>query len=185
MSSTVVNPLAASVHDSERRLSERVQAMTAAAARVTRALAVPVVPVSALLTNIYTLYNNRFTFNGDVVPVSYVMGTTGMLPCVAWGAQDAGHRLLGADLACSLRRDERALFGLRAVVPPVTGNLADIIRGLFFMHAARMLFGLRRDAEIEVSQVYEMFEHEFKDILAQAVFGDSGEIAWPQPSRPR
>ena len=167
----------------ERELLDMAMALRTSASRVTEVpFAAAVVPMSVLLSNMCTLSRYRFTFNSDPVPASYVMGPTGMLSCIAWSAQETGLRLLDADLACTLRRDERALFGLRAVVPPVTGNLADIVRGLVFMHSARTLFPLRGQEPVEIAQVFEAYEHAFRDVLAQPVV-ESGEIAWPQPFR--
>jgi len=151
---------------------------------VAHAMPISVVPIPALLCNVCEILNVRFTFNADAVPTSWVMGTAAMLPCVARTAQDTAWHLLDADLGCSLRRDEGALFGLRAAVPPVTGNLADIVRGLMFIHSARTLYGLRRDAVIDVTQVFNMFEREFRPYLDRLGADETGGIVWPRPSRP-
>lgn len=168
----------------EQALLEQVLAIDGSAARVADAMVAAVVPVPVLLGNVCKALNCRFTLGGDALPPSYVMAPGGMLSCVAVLAQETAHRLLDADLACSLRRDERSLFGVQAVVPPVTGNLADIVRGLVFIHSARTLYGLRRDALIDVTEVLKMFEGEFKEMLARPSFDESGDFSWPLPLRP-
>lgn len=159
-------------------------AMGASMGRIGKAIPGRVVPVSTLLGNVCRVFNCGFTLGADQVPASYVMAPSGMLSCVAWCARETAQRLLGVDIGCTLRRDESALFGLRATVPPVTGNLADIVRGLVFLHSARSLFGLRQDGVIDVTQVLRMYEGEFKQILSRAEFNESGEAAWPQAFRP-
>lgn len=143
-----------------------------------------VVPVPTLLSNVCRIIGARFTLYGEPVPASYVMSPVGMLPCVALVAQESARRLLDADLGCSLRRDERGTFGLRAVVPAVTGNLADIVRALVFMRCATAVFGLRRNANIDATQIHAAFEGQFRAILQRSNAEHPGEIAWPQPFRP-
>lgn len=148
------------------------------------ALASPAVVVAMprLLANVCGALNVRFTLGGDAVPPSWVMGSTGLLPCVTVAAEDAAHRLFGISLGATLRPSEQALFGVRAAVPPVTGNLADIVRALFFMRAAQTLFGLRSHADIDVAEVVETFRPYFKQILDR-VEPQEGELSWLPQSR--
>lgn len=141
-----------------------------------------VMAMSRLLANVCGVLNVRFALSSDAVPTSWVMGATALLPCVAVAAEDAAHRLFGISLGVSLRPSEQALFGVRAAVPPVTGNLADIVRALFFMRSAQVLFGLRRDADIDVAEVVATFRPYFKQILDR-VEPQEGELPWLPQSR--
>lgn len=149
------------------------------------AVAMPaaVVAVPRLLCNVCDVFNARFTLGDDVVPASWVMGPAGMLPCAAAAAEDAAHRLFGISLGVSLRRDAQALFGLRVGVAPVTGNLADIVRALFFIRSTQDLYGLRRDAVLDVTEVIEIYKAHFDSILSRADTEGTGDLSWPPPSR--
>jgi len=128
----------------------------------------------------------RFLLQGELIEPIEVFSPSALLPVLAWTAQDAGQRLLGADFGCVLKKagpGEIALTGARCVVPHVTGHLADITRAMFFVHSATVLFGMRPGAFLEVEPLYmsfaKLFDHHFE---AQAQTGEKGVYSWPQMS---
>lgn len=130
--------------------------------------------------------NAKFMVGGVEVPNLDVLSPLGLLPAVAGLAQDAGRHLLGADFGCELRRigaDEPSMLGARCVIPPMTGHIADLTRTLFIVHYATEVFGLRKDAVIEVLPLQESLWPVFAahvDAHAQDV---KGAVPWPQITR--
>lgn len=140
------------------------------------------VTMPRLLAAICRQYECSFSFRGLDVPPERVMAPEMFLPLVTGTAQEDGHYLLGVDLGCGIRTDDESLFGVRSVVPPVTGHLADLMRALFFRHAAQKVFGLRQQACIDLTATYEVVAEQFLN-LRKALEPAGGEVPWPQPPR--
>ena len=69
------------------------------------------------------------------------------------------------------------------MIPPVTGHIVDLVRGLFFQHYATETFGIRPQARIEVGPMCDMLRFNFDALLRSERVSPQGEIVWPQPSR--
>lgn len=138
-----------------------------------------VMAVDRLLATHCELIDCAFSFDGEKTPARSIMSPVVFLPVLALRVQEAGFRLLGADMGCVLRADKDSMFGARAVIPPVTGHIVDVIRGLFFQHYAAETFGLRKQALIEVAPLRDMLSSVFDEFETNS----EGEFKWPQPSR--
>lgn len=142
-----------------------------------------VVPVGKLLANLCRSNECKFVLDGVPTDSSIIMSPSMFLPVVAWISQQSGDRLLGVDLGCSLRKDEASMFGVRCIVPHLTGHIVDVIRSLFFVHYATELFGIRPNALIEVKPLYEGVKTQFDLLINSQKTSDLGDISWPQQSQ--
>lgn len=118
-----------------------------------------VTPIHQMLYGLCDSLGAKFLMGGEPVSSAEVLSPSALLPAIAWMAQDAGSRLLQADFGCELKKTmefEASLLGVRCVVPPVTGHIADLTRALFFAHFTVELLGLRKDSLIEVLPLYEV-----------------------------
>ncbi|MEJ8837570.1 hypothetical protein [Ramlibacter sp. AN1133] len=140
------------------------------------------VPMHSFLAGLCMVHDCSFTLRGAELAAEHVMAPEMFLPMVAGTAMDDGRYLAGIDLGCGLRVDDGSLFGVRSVVPHLTGHIADVMRALFFMHAARKVFGLRERACIDLTASYEVMNGQFQS-LRQALGSQQGEIPWPLPQR--
>lgn len=150
--------------------------------RAVSAAAAVVMPMHRMLYGLCESIGVNFILGGRPVSHADVLGPAAFLPAVAWMSQDAGKRLLDADFGCLLRmpsENEPTLLGVRCVVPPVTGHIADVTRALFCAHFAVEIFGLRRGALIEVMPLQEVLKEIFTSHSADL---QKGEMAWPQMS---
>lgn len=146
-----------------------------------------VVPMYEFLTGMCNKLNCRFTFDDETHAPAYIMSEFFFLPALAWSAQQCGQRVFGTDLGCRLVRHADSLFGVRAEVPPVTGHVADILRALVFMQAARDVFSVRQNSVIEMAGIYEGFSAAFTELIGSAAPEQTedkgGEIPWPPVQR--
>lgn len=140
------------------------------------------IPVESYLASLCRLENCTFTLNGEEIPVEVIMGPSMALPFLALYVEQAGSRLLDIDFGCKFRVDPRAALGAVAIVPGVSGNIADLMRGLFFSHYATESFGIRSDAIIEVGSMMEMLRENFSDLLISRARDEVAGVAAPQPS---
>lgn len=140
------------------------------------------IPMHQMLTGVCTLQACTFSFRGRDLPAHQVMAPEMFLPMVTGTAQDDGRYLLDVDFGCGLRLDEESLFGVRSVVPHITGHIADVVRALFFLNAAHKTFGLRPNACIDLTATYEIMNEQFQG-LRKALGSPEGEIPWPHPPR--
>lgn len=140
------------------------------------------VPMHHMLAGLCKVQSCTFTFGGRDLPPAQVMAPEMFLPLVTSTAQHMAHHLLDVDLGCGLRLDGAALFGLRCVVPHITGHIVDVCRGLFFLHAANTVLGLRRNACIDLTATYEIMNEQFQ-ALRDSLRPAEGEIPWPLPQR--
>lgn len=136
------------------------------------------IPLSKVLACHAEISKIRFLSNGQEVDGEVFFGPEIFLPAVVWEAQSLGQKLLGADLGCRLRAEPHTLFGVRASVPLITGNLADIMRALFCIHAAKKCCGDARHTSIEMGLVIDAYKDKFSGLLEVAT-QDDGEIKWP------
>ena len=140
------------------------------------------VPMHQMLTAICEQQDCTFSFRGRALPAPEVMAPDMFLPMVTGTAQEDGHYLLGVDLGCGLRLAEDSLFGVRSVVPHITGHIVDVLRALFFLNAANKVFGLRPQACIDLTTTYELMREPFQSLRA-GLGSSEGEIPWPLPRR--
>jgi hypothetical protein len=139
-----------------------------------------VLTVSTLLALVCEVENCRFTMHGVACAAETVMSPSMFLPVLAWEVQELGRDLFEQDLGCTLKRDEGALFGARAVVPYVHGHVGANIRFLCFLHTATELFGLRPNASIEVAPLANALREHFQAFMSTQP-ANQGDISWPLP----
>lgn len=140
------------------------------------------VPMHKMLSAICDQQDCTFSFQGRSVSAAEVMAPEMFLPMVTGTAQEDGHYLLAVDLGCGLRLADECLFGVRSVVPHITGHIVDVLRGLFFLNAANKVFGLRPHACIDLTATYELMREPFRS-LREGLGSSEGEIPWPLPRR--
>jgi hypothetical protein len=141
-----------------------------------------VIAMHSFLATVCEQQGCSFTFHGEPYDPAKVMAPQMFLPVLTWTVQECARDLLGEDFGCALRLDKESLFGVRSVVPYVTAFQGDLWRALFFMHAAEVVFGVRPNASIEVSPMFEMLKEHFA-VFVQSRPETEGEIPWPQPLR--
>ena len=141
--------------------------------------------VNRLLYGLCSSLKVQFLLEGQEVAPADVLSPSALLPGVAWMVQDAGKRLLDADFGCELKvaqSGEATLLGVRCVVPPMTGHIADVIRSIFFIHYTTEFFGIREGAMVEVAPAQQMLRGVFESHL-EAQASVEGIVSWPQVSR--
>jgi hypothetical protein len=118
-------------------------------------MATPVpVPMDQLLARCLWLDGYRFFHEGDEVPGQIVVSNTCLMPWLALKAQEMAHQLLNIDFGCHFQADENTALGVFVKPLYVTANLADMMRGLFFMHALKSLFPNESDREIDLGELF-------------------------------
>lgn len=143
------------------------------------ALEGPAVPMPLLLAAHAQIQGNNFLTEGRPISAEVFFGPDIFLPAVIWEAQILGRRLMDADLGCRMRAESNSLLGVVATVPMVTGNLADIMRALFCIYAAKNCCAMVRAGDIEMGYVVSAYREKFAVLLETASNVD-GEIQWPQ-----
>lgn len=143
-------------------------------------LPVAAVPMDVMLARHCEKIGCTFVLSAKQLTASQVLTPQMFMPLVTWQAQDDGHRLLDADLGCALRVDPQTLFGLRSVVPHVTGHIVDVVRALFFLNAATRVLGLQPNSEIDLTTTHQSMSDHFSALL-ESVTQVNGDIPWPRP----
>ncbi len=134
------------------------------------------VPLSKVLAAFAEFYRCKFSYLGNPIGSDVIFAGEMLLPAVIWESQIKGHQLLQADLGCRLRLDSASLFGVCAIVPFVTGHMADIVRALLCLHTTRNLFLIAPDASVEISMIVDTYKRHFEGLLEHT---KDGEIQWP------
>lgn len=141
--------------------------------------------VNRLLYGLCDSLHVQFLLEGQEVSHADVLSPSAMLPGIAWMVQDAGRHLLEADFGCELkvaRSGEATLLGVRCVVPPMTGHIADVIRSIFFVHYTTEFFGIREGGMVEVAPLQQLLRGIFENHLEEQPSAE-GIVSWPQVSR--
>lgn len=136
------------------------------------------IPLTNVLASYCGIYGNKFQIDGQLIDAEIFFAPEIFLPAVVWEAQILGTRLLNADLGCRLRVEPESLLGVMASAPLITGNLADIMRALLCIHAAKMSFGSPSESIVEVSMVIDHYKKRFAGMLDLAS-SHEGELKWP------
>lgn len=127
----------------------------------------PVISAPALLAAMCDSVDFRFLVDGEPAPAIAVLSDEVLFPAVAWVAHENGRELMQADLGYRFAADPAAALGVRVEGPPVTCHTADLYRALFLLDACTTLFGVRRQADIEITTVApQLREHLFARLLA-------------------
>lgn len=176
---TAVEPSAAEAVLAQPEMAERLQQ----AAGVLRSA--PVISMTDVLATMCEQMHCTFSLRAQDMPAAEVMSPEMFLPAVAWTIQEQGYALLGGNLGCSLRVDpDGSLLGAVARIPPLTASTGDLIRGLFAIHFATALFGLRADTRIELEPLYQSLRPSFERLLRTHQVSPEGEIQWQPTDRP-
>ncbi len=136
------------------------------------------IPLTNVLACHSGIYGNRFQIDGQLIDAEIFFAPEIFLPAIIWEAQILGTRLLGADLGCRLRVAPEGLLGVMASAPLVTGNLADIMRALFCIHAAKHCCASASDSVVEVGMMVDHYKKRFAGMLDSAS-SQEGELKWP------
>lgn len=116
----------------------------------------------------------QFLIQGEPEPAAFMFSPEAFLPILAMHADLASRSLLGHPLGITFEEDEQALFGVRSIVPALTGDEISVLRATFFTSALHQVFGLAKDVkEIECVPVFDAYKDGFLNYL------EKGVVKWP------
>lgn len=141
-------------------------------------------PMHRLLARLCIIENCSFSFRGTALDPLHVLAPEMFLPALAATAQEQGQYLAEWDAGCQLRADDESLFGVRSVVPHVTGHPVDLWRALLFAHSLRRSFGVRENSVVDLTAIYEHMREPF-NLMRERAAHNQGDIPWPQMQRVR
>lgn len=117
----------------------------------------------------------EFLVGGEPEQAVLVMAPEVFLPVVALHADAKCRELLGLPLpGMVLRDDPDAMFGVYADVEPASGDEASTVRTVFFLDAARRLFGMAENVTIECAPIFEVYRGGLLNHMQ-----DGGQVSWP------
>lgn len=109
----------------------------------------------------------EYVVNGEPEPAIGVYASDALMPVVALYAQSQAKSFLGVDLGFELVRSETSLLGVHSRIPRINADGMGCLRLCFLEQAARRVFGIEPNVQVELAPVIERFLSE----QSQSQFG--------------